>query len=112
MEQAVVGPADNILHLLRYAHFYLPLFYLAAVAWTMIGRFVLGLFVPPDWDNYIWRCFRWLTDPWLRWVSYITPRFMLDSLMPLVAAFWLFVLRIIFGIVMINLGLAPSVSPP
>ena len=35
----------------------------AALIYTMLGRFVLGLFVPPEWDNYIWRFFRRVTDP-------------------------------------------------
>ncbi len=46
-----------------YWYFHIPNFVLAALVYTLIGRFVLGFFVPENWDNYIWRAFRRLTDP-------------------------------------------------
>ena len=39
--------------------------------------------------------------------SYVGPPFL-----PLVAAFWIFVLRIGFGIAMLSAGLAPRITPP
>lgn len=75
-------------------YFHVPNYLLAALMWTMLGRFLLGLFVPLEWDNYIWRFFRRLTDPVLDLVRWITPSFMVDSLLPLVAVFWIIVLRI------------------
>jgi hypothetical protein len=39
--------------------------------------------------------------------SYVAPHFL-----PLVAAFWLFALRMIFGLLMVGLGYAPRISPP
>lgn len=68
---------------------------LAALLYTMLGRFLLGLLVPPDWDNYIWRFFRRLTDPVLKVTARITPGFMVEPLLPLVAVWWLFVLRVL-----------------
>ena len=65
----------------------------SALIWTMAGRFLLGLFVPPEWDNYIWRFFRRVTDPVLAVVQRVTPGFMVDAFMPLVAVWWLFVAR-------------------
>lgn len=70
----------------------------AVLIYTMLGRFLLGLFVPADWDNYIWRFFRRLTDPVLAVVARITPGFMIEPLMPLVAVWWLFVLRVLFNL--------------
>lgn len=67
---------------------------MAALIYTMLGRFLLGLFVPPDWDNYIWRFFRRVTDPVLAVTARLTP-FVIDPLLPLVAVWWLFVLRIV-----------------
>lgn len=103
--------AENLAHLLRYAHVYVPIYLLAALMWTMLGRFVLGLFVPPNWDNYIWRFFRTVTDPVLALVRPITPAFMIEPLMPLVGAFWLLLARIAWWFVMFSLGWAPSVAP-
>jgi hypothetical protein len=44
-------------------YYFLPQYALAVLMWTMAGRFLLGMFAPPDWDNYVWRFFRRLTDP-------------------------------------------------
>jgi uncharacterized protein YggT (Ycf19 family) len=71
----------------------------AALIWTLLGRFLLGLFVPDGWDNYIWRFFRRLTDPVLGLVARVTPSFMVDALLPLVAVWWLIVFRVGFNVV-------------
>lgn len=70
----------------------------AALIYTMLGRFVLGLFVPPEWDNYIWRFFRRVTDPALAVTERLTPSFMVDAFLPLVAVWWLFVARVVFNV--------------
>lgn len=82
-------------HLIDYWYFHLPNYVLAALIWTLVGRFLLGLFVPPDWDNYIWRFFRAVTDPVLRLTRAITPSFMVEAFLPLVAVFWLVLARIL-----------------
>lgn len=82
-------------HLIAYWYYHLPNYLLAVLIWTLLGRFLLGLFVPEDWDNYIWRFFRAVTDPVLRATRAITPSFMVEGLLPLVAVFWLVVLRIL-----------------
>ncbi len=94
----------------QYWYFHLPNYILAALMYTLLGRFVLSLFVSPDWDNYIWRFFRTMTDPVLAAVAVITPRFMVGLLMPLVAVFWIIVLRIIYWMVLASLGLAPPLG--
>jgi YggT family protein len=98
----------------QYWYFHIPNYLLAALMYTMLGRFLLGLFVAPDWNNYIWRFFRRVTDPVLAVVAAITPRFMVPGLMPLVAVFWIIVLRVAYWIVLVQLQLAPplGVSPP
>lgn len=93
-------------------YFHIPNYLLAALMYTLLGRFVLGLFVPPDWDNYIWRFFRRVTDPVIAAVAVITPRFMLPALLPLVAVFWIIVLRVAYWILLIQLGLAPGIALP
>ena len=92
---------------LRYWYFHLPNYLVAAVIYTMFGRFVLGFFVPPDWDHYIWRFFRRITDPVLRATSWITPRFVPDALLPLVAVFWLYLARLAYWVLLYRMGLAP-----
>jgi uncharacterized protein YggT (Ycf19 family) len=99
-------------HLLEYWYFHLPNYLIAALIYTMLGRFVLGLFVPPESANYIWRFFVGVTDPVLRIVEKITPAFVLDSLLPLIGVFWLFVVRLLFWFVLFQAGLAPRVTLP
>jgi len=95
-----------------YPFFWIVTYLLALTAWASLGRFLMSAFVPPDSPNYIWRGFRLLTD-WAVWCarrmipSYVTPRFL-----PLVAAFWLFGLRLVFGIAMVAAGHAPRITPP
>ncbi|MGI9415390.1 MAG: hypothetical protein ACR2PM_17070 [Hyphomicrobiales bacterium] len=93
--------------LLEYWYFHIPNFVLAALMYTLAGRFVLGLFVPDDWDNYIWRAFVNLTQPVANVVGYITPMIVPDKIMLLFAIIWLLIVRIVFFWFMLRVGLAP-----
>lgn len=92
--------------------FWVFMYALALTAWACLGRFLMQVFVTEDSPNYIWRGFRLLTD-WAVWCarrlvpSYIGPR-----LLPLVAAFWLFGIRLVTGLVLIGAGYAPRLAPP
>lgn len=92
--------------------FWVVTYLLALTAWACLARFAMQAFMAPDSPNYIWRGFLMLTG-WAvgaaRWLvpSYVTPAFL-----PLVAAFWLFALRVVFGLVMLSAGFAPRISPP
>jgi uncharacterized protein YggT (Ycf19 family) len=94
-----------------YWYIHLPNFVLAAIAYTLVGRFVLGLFVPQDWDNYIWRFFRLITDPVVRAVRAITPSAIAGPAIVVFAYLWVMAIRFVFLATMINLGLAPTVQP-
>ena len=67
-----------------YWYFHVPNYLLAAVLYTLLGRFLLGLFVPPDWNNYIWRFFCRVTHPVLAAVAWVTPVFVHSAFLPLV----------------------------
>lgn len=98
--------------ILDYLFFWIVTYVLALTAWACLGRFMMQFFMTPTSKNYIWRGFQLLTG-WAVWSaerlvpSYVTPVFL-----PIVAAFWLFALRMIFGLLMIGLGHAPRISPP
>lgn len=94
----------------QYWYYHLPNFVLAAVAYTLLGRFVLSFFLPPDSTNYIWRWFCRLTDWSLRTVAVITPRYVMFLFLPLIAACWLLALRVVFLLVMARAGLLPSLG--
>lgn len=94
-----------------YWYFHIPNYVLAALLYTLIGRFTLSLFVPPNWPNYIWRTFCLLTEWPVRASRYLVPMIVPYGVLPLVAAFWVVILRTVFSIVMVTAGYAPQLQP-
>ena len=90
-----------------YWYFHIPNFVLAALMYTLLGRMVLGLFVPPDWDNYIWRFFRRVTDPFLGLVRFVTPQVLGHGVVMVFGVLWLMVLRLGWFLILLRFGLAP-----
>ncbi len=96
---------------LEYWYFHIPNYILSVLVWTLVGRFALGLFLPPDHPNYIWRFFRRLTDPVLRAGAWVIPSAIPPAFQPLAAAVHLLLLRLVFWIALAANGLAPRVTP-
>ncbi|MSO67774.1 MAG: YggT family protein [Pseudolabrys sp.] len=92
---------------LAYWYFHLPNFVLAALMYTLLGRALLGLIVPPDSPNYIWRFFCRATDPFIAIISVATPKAVAPVVLWLFGVVWLFWLRFIFFIVLSLFGLSP-----
>ncbi len=88
--------------------FHLVNFVLAAVMYTMIGRLILGLFVPENWDNYIWRAFVRISDPVLNVVRAVTPLAVPPIVTLIFAVMWMFVLRLAFFAAAVAFGFAPT----
>lgn len=99
---------DAAIPFLSQWYFHLPNYVLAALMYTLIGRFVLGSFVASDWNNYIWRGFVAISEPVVRVVRAITPLAIATPLVVLFGALWLMALRVVFFLVMVRLGLAPT----
>jgi putative exporter of polyketide antibiotics len=98
--------------LLGYLPFWIVTYLLALTFWGCIGRFMMSFFMAADSTNYIWRGFRLLTG-WAVWIARrLVPQYVADRFIPLAAAFWLFALRMLFGLAMLGAGLAPRISPP
>jgi YggT family protein len=95
-----------------YWYFHFPNYAFALLFWTLIGRFLFGIFLPPDSPNYIYRWFRRLTDWLMRPVVYITPSIIPRFVLPLVAAFWVAMARVAFFMAMYAAGLTPRVPVP
>ena len=93
-----------------YWYFHIPNFILAALLYTLLGRLVLGLFVPHDWDNYIWRFFKRVTDPFLHLVRLVTPQILGHGVVMIFGVLWLMALRIAYFILLLQFGLAPIAS--
>ena len=93
-----------------YWYFHIPNFVMAAIMYTLIGRLLLGLFVADDWDNYIWRGFRRVTDPTVNAVRAITPAALSQQVVLVFAVLWLMVARVAYIIVLLRLGFAPTLD--
>jgi uncharacterized protein YggT (Ycf19 family) len=74
-------------------HFQIPNYLLAAVMYSLLGRFLLSIFMAPDSKNYIYRAFVRITDPVLKPVRFITPAAVPYMIVLLFAALWTLVLR-------------------
>ena len=94
-----------------YWPYHIPNYLLAVIMYTLLGRLVLGFFVPEDWDNYIWRAFRQMTDPVLGAVRFITPSLVEGSWLILLGAVWIMVTRVAFTLAMAAHGLTPTLTP-
>lgn len=92
--------------------FWIVTYALALTAWACLGRFLMQAFVPEDSPNYIWRGFRLLTGWAVAAARRLVPSYVTARFLPLVAAFWLFGLRMVFGILMVSAGMAPRIMPP
>lgn len=96
--------------IVEYWYFHLPNYVLALIQYTLMGRFVLGLFVDAESGNYIWRFFVRLTDPVLRAVQMVTPLGATEGVLMVFAILWMLVLRIALFVLLAGLDLAPKVS--
>lgn len=96
--------------LVTFWYFHVPNLVLAALMYTLLGRFLLSLFFPPDSDKVIWRVFVGVTDPVIRPVRYITPAMVPARVVWLLAFVWLLLLRVILFLTVAKLGAAPSIG--
>jgi hypothetical protein len=93
---------------LRYWYFHIPNFLLAALMYTLIGRFVLTFIFDPEAPNYIWRAFVAITDPAIRAVGYVTPRAVPPLVVLLFTVVWLFAARAALLLLVTAFGVAPT----
>jgi hypothetical protein len=97
--------------ILGHLPFWLVTYSLAVIGWTLLGRFLLQFLVPPDSPLYIWRAFRRLTDWAIAAAALLVPSLVAPPFLPLVAAFWVFALRLALGLGMYAAGWAPRLTP-
>ncbi len=93
-----------------YWYFHVPNLVLAALMYTLLGRFLLSLFFPPDSNKVIWRVFVRVTTPVVRPIGYITPAIVPDRLVILLSFVWLLLARIALFIGIAAFGAQPTVG--
>jgi hypothetical protein len=80
----------------------IPNYVLAALMYTLLGRFVLSFLFQPDSQNYIFRAFVRVTDPVLFLVRPITPAAVPPPVLLIFAAIWMLVLRVVMIVATIS----------
>ena len=90
--------------------FQIPNLLLAALMYTLLGRFLLSLVFAPDSEKVIWRVFKQITDPFVNLVGFVTPRIVPGHLLVLFAALWTLLLRIGLFMGLAASGLRPAIG--
>lgn len=98
---------EQTIPLLPFWYFHLPNYVLAALMYTLIGRFLLGMIAPAGSNNYILRAFVTVTDPVVKVVRFITPLAIALPLVLVFGALWLMLLRVGLFLAMVSYGLGP-----
>lgn len=101
---------EQTIQLLPFWYFHLPNYVLAALMYTLLGRFLLGMMAPAGWNNYILRAFVTVTDPVVKVVRFITPHAIALPLVLVFGALWLMLLRVSLFLAMVRYGVAPTVG--
>ena len=96
--------------ILTHWYFHLPNFVLAALMYTLLGRVLLGFIVPHDSQNYIWRFFCRITDPFVALITPLTPKAVAPVVLWLFGVVWLFWLRVGLLYVFLLLGAVPRAT--
>jgi YggT family protein len=86
-----------------------PNLLLAALMYTLLGRFVLSLFFPDDSDKVIYKVFRQVTQPAIAAVALVTPAAVHARVVVLLAVVWVLFARLVLFIGFAALGWLPSI---
>lgn len=89
-------------------YFHVPNLAMAALTYTLVGRYILSLFLADD--RVIVRVFNTVTDPVLKTVGFITPRIVPAGVLIVFAVVWLFVARILLFLGLALMGIRPVLS--
>ena len=90
--------------------FQIPNLLLAAIMYTLLGRFLLSLVFAPGSEKVIWRVFVQITDPFVKAARYLTPQLVPLNLVVLFAALWTLLARVALFFTMAAAGLRPTVG--
>jgi hypothetical protein len=91
-------------------YYFIPNLILAAMMYTLLGRFLLSLVFRPESDKVIWRVFTQITDPVVSAVGFITPRVVPLHLLVLLAALWVLLARIALFMGLAAMGIRPAIG--
>jgi uncharacterized protein YggT (Ycf19 family) len=88
-------------------YFHVPNLIMAALIYSLIGRYLLELLFTKKQDAVILKVFRQVTDPAVRLVRAVTPAIVPDGLVVVLAIVWLMALRMFLYLTVIAAGVKP-----
>ncbi len=91
-------------------YFHVPNLVMAALIYTLIGRYILELFFAKRQDVVILRVFRAVTDPMLKLVRRITPSIVPNGLLILFSMAWLMAARMGWYLTCVAAGMRPNLG--
>lgn len=102
-----MSPAESFL---AHWYFHIPNLLLAALIYTLIGRYILELFFKSDSPAVILKVFRSVTDPVVRSVKVITPLIVPNGLIIVFAIAWLMAIRMFWFLTCVAMGMRPTMG--
>lgn len=93
-----------------YWYFHVPNVIMAALIYTLIGRYLLTMFFRKKPDAVILRVFQSITDPVLKGVRTITPAVVPNGIVLVFAIAWLMAARMFWFLTCVAAGMAASVG--
>jgi uncharacterized protein YggT (Ycf19 family) len=95
---------------LAHWYFHVPNLVMAALIYTLIGRYLLEVFFSKRQDAVILKVFRSVTDPVVRLVRWLTPRIVPDGLVVVFAICWLTAARMFWFLTCVAAGMRANVG--
>lgn len=86
-------------------YFHIPNLALAALIYTLLGRYLLGVLFKADSEAVLLKVFRSITDPVLNSVRFITPAVVPNGLVLVFAIVWLMALRLFWFLTCVAAGM-------
>ncbi len=93
-----------------YWYFHIPNLIMAALIYTLIGRYLLTLFFRKNPNAVILRVFQSVTDPVLKAVRVITPAVVPNGLVMVFAIAWLMAGRMFWFLTCVAAGMSPTLG--
>jgi uncharacterized protein YggT (Ycf19 family) len=90
-------------------YFHLPNLAMAALIYTLIGRYLLSLFFKADSQAVILVVFKSITDPILKVVRAITPQIVPNGLIIVFAVVWLMAARMFWFLTCVAAGMKAGI---
>lgn len=88
-----------------YWWFHIPNLAMAALIYTLMGRYLLELFFAKRQDAVILTVFRSVTDPFVKLVRLVTPAIVPDGLVIVATVLWLMAARLFWFLTALTYGM-------